>query len=69
MIAEDKNHNQSIQIPIGSVSLLGDRTVKEGLQGVVVIAHGSGVGGIAREIDMSQKSCKMQVWLPNYLTS
>jgi putative phosphoribosyl transferase len=44
MTAEDENHNQSIQIPIGSVSLIGDLTVKEGSQGTVLFAHGSGSG-------------------------
>jgi putative phosphoribosyl transferase len=44
MRAEDDKHNQSIQIPIGSVSLLGDLTVKEGSQGIVLFAHGSGSG-------------------------
>src|SRR5918999_1085910 len=44
MTAEDENHNQLIQIPIGSVSLLGDLTIKEGSQGIVLFAHGSGSG-------------------------
>jgi dienelactone hydrolase len=44
MTAEDENHNQPIQIPIGSVSLLGDLTIKEGSQGIVLFAHGSGSG-------------------------
>ncbi len=44
LTAEDKNHHQSIQIPIGSLSLSGDLTIKEGSQGVVLFAHGSGSG-------------------------
>src|ERR687895_2309437 len=44
MTAEDENHNQPIQIPIGSVSLSGDLTIKEGSQGIVLFAHGSGSG-------------------------
>ena len=44
MTAGDKNHHQSIQIPIGSLSLSGDLTIKEGSQRVVLFAHGSGSG-------------------------
>lgn len=44
MTDEDKNHHQSIQIPIGSLSLSGDLTIKDGSQGVVLFAHGSGSG-------------------------
>ena len=44
MTAKDENHNQPIQIPIGSVSLLGDLTIKKGSQGIVLFAHGSGSG-------------------------
>jgi putative phosphoribosyl transferase len=39
---------QSIQIPIGSVSLSGDLTVVEGSQGIVLFAHGSGSGRHSR---------------------
>lgn len=35
---------QTVQIPIGSVSLSGDLTVPEGIQGIVLFAHGSGSG-------------------------
>ena len=35
---------QTVQIPIGSVSLLGDLTVPEGAQGIILFAHGSGSG-------------------------
>ena len=35
---------QTVQIPIGSVSLSGDLTVPEGVQGIVLFAHGSGSG-------------------------
>jgi putative phosphoribosyl transferase len=35
---------QTVQIPIGSVSLSGDLTVPEGVQGIILFAHGSGSG-------------------------
>jgi hypothetical protein len=35
---------QTVQIPIGSTSLSGDFTVPEGVQGMVLFAHGSGSG-------------------------
>ena len=35
---------QTVQIPIGSTSLSGDLTVPEGVQGMVLFAHGSGSG-------------------------
>jgi putative phosphoribosyl transferase len=35
---------QTVQIPIGSTSLSGDLTVPEGVQGMVLFAHGSGNG-------------------------
>jgi putative phosphoribosyl transferase len=35
---------QTVQIPIGSVSLLGDLTLPEGAQGIILFAHGSGSG-------------------------
>jgi pimeloyl-ACP methyl ester carboxylesterase len=35
---------QTVQIPIGSVSLSGDLTFPEGVQGIVLFAHGSGSG-------------------------
>ena len=39
---------QSIQIPVGSVSLSGDLTILEGSLGVVLFAHGSGSGRHSR---------------------
>ena len=39
----DRNE-QSIQIPIGSMSLSGDLNIPDGAQGVVLFAHGSGSG-------------------------
>ena len=39
---------QSIQIPIGSISLSGDLTVVDGSQGIVLFAHGSRSGRYSR---------------------
>ncbi len=44
MTDKDKHSHPSIQIPIGMISLAGDLTVKEGSQGIVLFAHGSGSG-------------------------
>jgi putative phosphoribosyl transferase len=44
MTLKDKDHHQTIQIPIGTLSLSGDLTIKEGSQGIVLFAHGSGSG-------------------------
>jgi putative phosphoribosyl transferase len=35
---------QTVQISIGSISLPGDLTVPEGVQGIILFAHGSGSG-------------------------
>lgn len=44
MTDKDMHPHQSIQIPFGMLSLAGDLTVKEGSQGIVLFAHGSGSG-------------------------
>jgi putative phosphoribosyl transferase len=44
MTADDGSPRQSIQIPIGRLSLAGDLTIKEESQGIVLFAHGSGSG-------------------------
>jgi putative phosphoribosyl transferase len=38
------SNKQPIQIPIGSSSLFGDLDIVDGIQGVVLFAHGSGSG-------------------------
>jgi putative phosphoribosyl transferase len=44
MTLKDNDFQQTIQIPIGRLSLSGDLTIKEGSQGIVLFAHGSGSG-------------------------
>jgi putative phosphoribosyl transferase len=44
MTLKDKDPHQTIQIPIGTLSLSGDLTIKRGSQGIVLFAHGSGSG-------------------------
>ena len=60
MIDNNANH-QLIQIPISSLSLLGDLTIVDGSQGMVLLPMEVEVGGTAGEIDLSQKCCNMQV--------
>lgn len=44
MTLKDKDPHQTIQIPIGTLSLSGDLTIRGGSQGIVLFAHGSGSG-------------------------
>ena len=44
MTLKDKDAHQTIQIPIDTLSLSGDLTIKGGSQGIVLFAHGSGSG-------------------------
>jgi len=48
MTLKDKAPHQTIQIPIGTLSLSGDLTLKEGSKGIVLFAHGSGSGRHSR---------------------
>ena len=48
MTLKDKSPHQTIQIPIGTLSLSGDLTLKEGSKGIVLFAHGSGSGRHSR---------------------
>jgi putative phosphoribosyl transferase len=44
MTMKDKAPHQTIQIPIGTLSISGDLTLKEGSKGIVLFVHGSGSG-------------------------
>jgi putative phosphoribosyl transferase len=47
-MANKNRKERFVQIPIGSVSLLGGLTVVEGSTGIVQFAHGSGSGRHSR---------------------